>query len=71
MDCEGAEMEVLESAPDKLIRSVSAISLEYHLDAYFPERLEKFRERISNLGFSLEVQPTTKTLGILRAVRRT
>jgi FkbM family methyltransferase len=71
MDCEGAEMEVFESAPDKLIRSISAISLEYHLDAYFPERLEKFRERISNLGFSLEVQPTTKTLGIIRAVRRT
>jgi len=27
MDCEGAEMEILENAPDKLLRNVSAISL--------------------------------------------
>jgi FkbM family methyltransferase len=38
MDCEGAEMEVLENSPDELLRSLSAISLEYHLDAYLPER---------------------------------
>jgi FkbM family methyltransferase len=71
IDCEGAEMEILESAPDTLLSSLSAISLEYHLDAYSPERLEKFQKRMENLGFSLEVRPTSKTLGILRGARRT
>jgi hypothetical protein len=70
MDCEGAEMEILESAPDELLRIVSAISLEYHLDAYLPERLEKFQKRMEGLGFLLEVRPTSKTLGILLGVRR-
>jgi FkbM family methyltransferase len=70
MDCEGAEMEILENAPDELLRSVSAISLEYHLDAYSPERLEKFQKRIEGFGFLIEVRPTSKTLGILRGVRR-
>jgi FkbM family methyltransferase len=70
MDCEGAEMEILESAPDELLRIVSAISLEYHLEAYSPERLEKFQKRMEGLGFLLEVRPTSKTLGILLGVRR-
>jgi FkbM family methyltransferase len=70
MDCEGAEMEILESAPDELLRIVSAISLEYHLEAYSPERLEKFQKRMEGLGFLLEVRPTSKTLGILLGARR-
>jgi FkbM family methyltransferase len=70
MDCEGAEMEVLENAPDELLSSASAISLEYHLDVYLPERLEKFQKRMQSLGFLLEVRPTSKTPGILRGVRR-
>jgi len=70
MDCEGAEMGVLENSPDELLRSLSAISLEYHLDAYLPERLEKFQKKMEGLGFILEVRSTSKTLGILRGVRR-
>jgi FkbM family methyltransferase len=70
MDCEGAEMEILENASDELLRSVSAISLEYHLGAYLPERLEKFQKRMEGLGFIIEVRPTSKTLGMLRGVRR-
>jgi FkbM family methyltransferase len=70
MDCEGAEMEVLETVSDELLKKVSAISLEYHLDAYLPERLWKFRKRMENFGFSIEVQPTGKTFGILRGMRR-
>jgi len=70
MDCEGAEMEILENAPDGLLRIVSAISVEYHSDAYSPELLEMLRTRMEGLGFLLEVRPTSKTLGILRGVRR-
>jgi hypothetical protein len=70
MDCEGAEMEILENAPDELLRSVSAISLEYHLDAYPRERLERSKTRMESLGFIMEIRPTSKTLGILRGTRR-
>jgi len=70
MDCEGAEMEILENAPDELLTTISAISLEYHLDAYLPKRLQKLQKRMEGLGFLLEVRPTSKTLGILRGVRR-
>lgn len=70
MDCEGAEMEILENAPDKLLRNVSAISLEYHLDDYPRERLERLKTRMQTLGFNLEIRPTSRTLGILRGIRR-
>jgi FkbM family methyltransferase len=70
VDCEGAEMEIFEGGSDELLRNVSAISLEYHLDAYAPERLEKFRMRMERLGFNLESRPTSKTLGVLRGIRR-
>jgi FkbM family methyltransferase len=70
MDCEGAEMEILENTPDELLRIVSAISLEYHLDTYSPEWLEKLQKRVEGLGFLLQVRPTSKTLGILRGVRQ-
>src|SRR6267143_448628 len=63
LDCEGAEMEIFENAPDGLLKRVSAISLEYHLDAYPPERLGMFRTRIERLGFAVEVRSTSKTLG--------
>ncbi len=71
MDCEGAEMEILENAPDELLRGVSAVSLEYHLDAYPQERLERSKTRLESLGFIMEIRPTSKTLGILRGIRRT
>ncbi len=70
MDCEGAEMEILENTPDELLRNVSAISLEYHLDAYTQEGLEQSKTRLENLGSILEIRPTSKTLGILRGMRR-
>jgi len=70
MDCEGAEMEVLENAPDELLKIISAIALEYHLDAYLPERLERLQKRLERFGFLLEVRPTGKTLGILRGICR-
>jgi len=70
MDCEGAEMEILENAPDKLLRNVSAISLEYHLDDYPRERLERLKTRMQTLGFNLEIRPTSRTLGILRGIHR-
>jgi FkbM family methyltransferase len=70
MDCEGAEMEALENAPDDLLRSVSAISLEYHLDTYLPERLERLETRMQSLGFNLEIRPRSRTIGILRGIRR-
>ena len=71
MDCEGAEMEILENTPDELFRNVSAISLEYHLDAYSRERLERSKTRLESLGFILEIQPTSKAIGILRGIRGT
>jgi FkbM family methyltransferase len=70
MDCEGAEMEIFENASDELLRRVSAISLEYHLDAYPPERLEKLWTRMERLGFNLEKRPTSASLGILHGTRR-
>jgi FkbM family methyltransferase len=70
IDCEGAEMEIFKTAPDGLLKRVSAISLEYHLDTYPPEKLEMFRTRIERLGFVVEVRPTNKTLGILRGIQR-
>jgi len=70
MDCEGAEMEILENTPDELLSKVSAISLEYHLDAYPQERLKQSKTRLESLGFILEIRPTSKTLGILRGLRR-
>jgi len=70
MDCEGAEMEILENTPDRLLRSVSAVSLEYHLDAYPRERLERSKTRMESLGFIMEIRPTSKPLGILRGIRQ-
>lgn len=68
MDCEGAEMEVLENTPDELLRNVSIISLEYHFDAYPRERLERSKIRLESLGFVIEIRSTSKTLGILRGI---
>ena len=70
MDCEGAEMDILENTSDELLRGVSAISLEYHLDAYPQERLERSKTRLETLGFILEIRSTARTLGILRGIRR-
>jgi FkbM family methyltransferase len=69
MDCEGSEMDILESTGDQLLSRVRAIAFEYHLDAYQQERLERFRRRMETLGFKLEVRPTGKTLGIIRGIR--
>jgi FkbM family methyltransferase len=70
MDCEGAEMGVFGGAEDELLRRVSAIVLEYHLQEYPIERLEMFRKRIERIGFDVKVQPIGKTFGILRGLRR-
>lgn len=70
MDCEGAEMEILENTPDELLSNVSAISVEYHLDVYSRERLDQSKLRLERLGFLLEIRPTSKTLGIIRGIRR-
>ena len=70
MDCEGAEMEILENTTDELFMNVSAISLEYHLDAYPREQLERSKTRLESLGFIMEIRPTSKALGILCGVRR-
>ena len=70
LDCEGAEMEIFESASDKMLNKVSAISLEYHLEVYPLERVLALRKRMEKLGFVVEVRPSSKNLGILRAIRR-
>jgi len=68
MDCEGAEIEILDAAPNELLRRVRAIAMEYHLDRYPMERLEELEKRLKDLGFVLEATPTTRTLGILRGI---
>jgi FkbM family methyltransferase len=69
LDCEGAEMEILESASDRLLEGVSAISLEYHLGAYGFEKVETLLKRMERLGFAVEVRPLGRTHGTLRGVR--
>jgi FkbM family methyltransferase len=64
MDCEGAELDILDKASDSLLRKISVISFEYHLDAYGKERLSTLAERLETLGFVLKLSPSTETLGI-------
>jgi hypothetical protein len=45
-------MEILENTPDELLRSVSAISLENHLEAYSREQLEQSKTRLEGFRAS-------------------
>ncbi len=70
MDCEGAEMEILEKASDQLLARISAICFEYHLDTYAKEHLTQLQNRLEAIGFLCKVQPTTYTLGIFYGINR-
>lgn len=53
MDCEGAEYEILAQTPDKYLRKVQKISLEYH--AVQGYSVGMLRTRLESLGFRVAI----------------
>ncbi len=68
MDCEGAEMEILDETADELLARISALCFEYHLESYDERRLWGTRDRLESIGFTTSIHPTTSTLGILYGI---
>lgn len=70
MDCEGEEYEILFNCPDKILKSVKKISMEYHNidDKYNFSSLKVFLEK---KGFRVKLGKQTKSgIGILYALNQ-
>jgi hypothetical protein len=53
MDIEGAELDVLESAPTELLQSIRQLTIEFH-EFVYPQsraRIEALKKRFRHLGF--------------------
>jgi FkbM family methyltransferase len=65
MDCEGAEYDILLTAPDSVLRRIRAIVCEYHSTSqHGPAQL---LERLTESGFRVEAGH--EAIGIIRALR--
>ncbi len=68
LDCEGAEFEILTSAPDALLRTISFIEGEYHLGLIGEAGLTEMTRKLERAGFLVKVQESDKRgLGMFRA----
>ncbi len=68
LDCEGAEFEILLSAPDDLLARIARIVLEYH-DHVTAHTHEDLAARLAERGFRVRTRPNPawKELGFLYA----
>ena len=53
LDCEGAEIEILETLPDEIFSRIRQMVMEIH----YPDRMRPIFERIQDLGFKRVVHP--------------
>lgn len=65
LDCEGAEYEILEAAPDDLLRRVDRLGMEYHTVAGGPPSWtgERLEERLRACGLRVERVPSKNRPG--------
>src|SRR5262245_19208804 len=69
VDCEGAEYEILSSAPPEVLARVDRIVLEYHGPREDAERI--LENRLKACGFVVRKVPIHRELGTLYARRET
>lgn len=69
MDCEGAEYEIIFKTPEKYLKMIKKIAMEYHEDVveYRKEDMAKF---LSNNGFDVRTRPINNHSGLIYAVRK-
>ncbi len=68
LDCEGAEFEILTSAPEALLRNISFIEGEYHLRLIGEAGLIEMIRKLEDAGFLVKVyEPNKLGLGMFRA----
>ena len=63
MDCEGAEYEILSSAPPTALRKIARIAIECH-----DNRMQEALEILKRAGFAIESQSSGET-GLLKATK--
>jgi FkbM family methyltransferase len=70
LDCEGAEYEILFSAPASVFKKIDKIVLEYHDNLYKQKSLKDMVSLLSRQGFVVrKVKPGAWYLGLLYAKR--
>jgi FkbM family methyltransferase len=65
LDCEGAEYEILNALPDEYFSKIMKIVLEYHFYDKKPELLDKLKNRLNNLRYTIHDIPLSNGLGLL------
>lgn len=68
IDCEGAEYDIFKSCPDKVLRIIRRISMEYHPSSG-SFGLEDLVRQLEGNGFKVEVVPGRGGFGMLYAER--
>ena len=68
VDCEGAEYEIIEGLPDRVLEAVSSIAMEYH-PAPAESGVSDLSDILTAHGFRVAVRPTWARGGMLYAVR--
>jgi FkbM family methyltransferase len=68
LDCEGAELEILQSLDEPLLRNVDSMAIEYHPEAYPVASLVKLILSWGN--FHISLPPAARSgFGVIHAVR--
>jgi FkbM family methyltransferase len=68
IDCEGAEYDIFKSCPDKVLRIIRRISMEYHPSSG-GFGLEGLIQLLEKIGFRVKVVPGSGGFGMLYASR--
>lgn len=67
LDCEGSEYKIFEELPDDYYRKIEKISMEYHIFDNDPNPIEKLKNKLKEMNFSLETKQTNEEMGMLYA----
>lgn len=67
IDCEGAEYEIIDSLPTEYFKKISNFIIEYHFAQKNLELLKNLKNKLSDLGFKLEIIEHDIDMGLLYA----
>jgi len=68
LDCEGSEYKILDELPNNYYNKIKKICLEYHIFQNEKNLLEKLKNKLKKMNFSLEMNSTNEKMGMLYAI---
>jgi FkbM family methyltransferase len=61
MDCEGAEIEIVENTPNAIFEKITSMTIEWHGD-HHQVSIDEFRKKIEEQGFKTDFHKETGTV---------